>query len=81
MFAAFVTPTQDPFTMLLMAGPMIVLFEGAIQIARVVDKRRAKREAIEGFHDLDDDEASPLDARPVARWTSRVRPHRATRCR
>src|SRR3954470_18179885 len=64
VFAAFVTPTQDPFTMLLMAGPMIVLFEIAIQVARVVDRRRARREAIEGFHDVDDDEASPLDARP-----------------
>jgi sec-independent protein translocase protein TatC len=64
VFAAFITPTQDPFTMLLMAGPMIALFEGAIQIARVVDKRRARRAAIEGFHDVDDDEASPLDARP-----------------
>jgi sec-independent protein translocase protein TatC len=64
VFAAFVTPTQDPFTMLLMAGPMIVLFEGAIQIARVVDKRRARRADIEHFHDLGDDEASPLDARP-----------------
>jgi sec-independent protein translocase protein TatC len=64
VFAAFVTPTQDPFTMLLMAGPMIVLFEVAIQVARVVDKRRAKREALESFHGLDDDEASPLDPRP-----------------
>jgi sec-independent protein translocase protein TatC len=64
VFAAFVTPTQDPFTMLAMAGPMCVLFEGAIQIARVVDKRRAKRAALEGFGDLDDDEASPLDATP-----------------
>ncbi|RBY81513.1 twin-arginine translocase subunit TatC [Blastococcus sp. TF02-09] len=64
VFAAFVTPTQDPFTMLLMAGPMIVLFELAIQIARVVDKRRAKRAAVEHFHDIDDDEASPLDATP-----------------
>ncbi len=64
VFAAFVTPTQDPFTMLLMAGPMILLFELAIQIARVVDRRRARREALEHFHDLDDDEASPLDARP-----------------
>jgi sec-independent protein translocase protein TatC len=64
VFAAFVTPTQDPFTMLLMAGPMIVLFELAIQVTRVVDKRRAKRDAVEHFHDLGDDEASPLDARP-----------------
>jgi sec-independent protein translocase protein TatC len=64
VFAAFVTPTQDPFTMLLMAGPMIVLFEVAIQIARVIDKRRAKRAAVEHFHGLSDDEASPLDARP-----------------
>jgi sec-independent protein translocase protein TatC len=64
VFAAFVTPTQDPFTMLAMAGPMILLFEVAIQIARFVDRRRARREAAEGFHDLGDDEASPLDARP-----------------
>jgi sec-independent protein translocase protein TatC len=64
VFAAFVTPTQDPFTMLLMAGPMIVLFELAIQIARLVDKRRARRADVEHFHDLGDDEASPLDARP-----------------
>jgi sec-independent protein translocase protein TatC len=64
VFAAFVTPTQDPFTMLLMAGPMIVLFEVAIQVARVVDKRRAKREALESFHGIGDDEASPLDPRP-----------------
>ena len=64
VFAAFVTPTQDPFTMLLMAGPMILLFELAIQVARFVDKRRAKRDAAEHFHELSDDEASPLDAAP-----------------
>jgi sec-independent protein translocase protein TatC len=64
VFAAFITPTQDPFTMLLMAAPMCVLFELAIQIARFVDKRRAKRAAAEGLSDLDDDEASPLDATP-----------------
>ena len=64
VFAAFITPTQDPFTMLAMAVPMVVLFELAIQIARVVDKRRAKRAAAEHFHDLSDDEASPLDASP-----------------
>ena len=60
VFAAFITPTQDPFTMLAMAGPMIVLFELAIQIARFVDRRRAKRAAALGLADLDDDEASPL---------------------
>ena len=64
VFAAFITPTQDPFTMLLMAGPMIGLFELAIQLARIVDRRRARRAAAESFHDVDDDEASPLDARP-----------------
>jgi sec-independent protein translocase protein TatC len=64
VFAAFITPTQDPFTMLLMAGPMILLFEIAIQIARVVDRRRARRADVEHFHDLPDDVASPLDARP-----------------
>nr|WP_179723091.1 twin-arginine translocase subunit TatC [Petropleomorpha daqingensis] len=64
VFAAFITPTQDPFTMLLMALPMCLLFEAAIQIARVVDKRRARRAAVESFHDVGDDEASPLDASP-----------------
>jgi sec-independent protein translocase protein TatC len=66
LFAAFITPTQDPFTMLLMAAPMCVLFELAIQIARLVDKRRARREAALGLTGLDDDEASPLDASPSA---------------
>lgn len=64
VFAAFVTPTQDPFTMLLMALPMCLLFEAAIQIARVVDKRRARRESVEHFHDVPDDEASPLEPTP-----------------
>jgi sec-independent protein translocase protein TatC len=64
VFAAFITPTQDPFTMLLMAAPMCLLFEVAIQIARVVDRRRARRDAAEHFHDVGDDEASPLDTTP-----------------
>ena len=64
VFAAFVTPTQDPFTMLLMAGPMIVLFEAAIQVARIVDKRRAKREAATAFPGVGEDEPSRIDASP-----------------
>ena len=62
VFAAFITPTQDPFTMLAMAAPMCVLFEIAIQVARVVDKRRARRAVDEGLAGLDDDEASPAIA-------------------
>ncbi|GAB3345677.1 twin-arginine translocase subunit TatC [Modestobacter lapidis] len=65
VFAAFITPTQDPFTMLLMAGPMIVLFELAIQVARFVDRRRAKREAALGLTGLADDESSPLVEDPA----------------
>jgi sec-independent protein translocase protein TatC len=64
VFAAFVTPTQDPFTMLLMAAPMCVLFEIAIQVARFVDRRRARREAALGLTGLDDDEASAPVAGP-----------------
>ena len=64
VFAAFVTPTQDPFTMLVMAVPMVALFEAAIQVARLVDARRARRAAVESFHGLGDDEPSPLDPAP-----------------
>jgi sec-independent protein translocase protein TatC len=70
VFAAFVTPTQDPFTMLLMAIPMVVLFEGAIQIARFVDRRRARREAAESFPGLSVDEPSPIDTSPSTLDTS-----------
>ncbi len=47
-----------------MAVPMVLLFEGATQVARLVDRRRARRTAVESFSDLDDDAASPLDALP-----------------
>ncbi len=35
VFAAVITPTQDPYTMVLMWGPLIVLYEAAILIARL----------------------------------------------
>jgi sec-independent protein translocase protein TatC len=70
VFAAFVTPTQDPFTMLLMAGPMIVLFEGAIQFARIVDKRRARRDDALALPGVGEDEASQIDVTPSTLDTS-----------
>lgn len=63
-FAAVATPSQDPFTMCALAVPMCVLFEIAVLVAWRHDKRKAKRQAIESFHDVPDDEASPLDNTP-----------------
>lgn len=40
--AAVITPTTDPFTMMLMAGPMVVFYEVSVLVARLVARRRAK---------------------------------------
>ncbi len=57
VFAAVATPSADPFTMTLMAIPMVVLFLISEQIARYNDRRRAKQDKFAG---LSPDEASPL---------------------
>ncbi len=43
VFAAIATPSADPFTMTIMAMPMVVLFLVSEVIARYNDKRRARR--------------------------------------
>ncbi len=43
IFAAVATPSADPFTMTLMAVPMVLLFFVSEAIARVNDRRRANR--------------------------------------
>lgn len=60
VFAAFVTPGQDPISMTVLAGGLTLLFEVAVQISRVHDKRKAQRRVEEGWDGLDDDEAAPL---------------------
>jgi sec-independent protein translocase protein TatC len=57
VFAAVMTPTPDPWTMLFMAIPMVALFFIATGISLLVDRKRAKDNPYAG---LSDDEASPL---------------------
>jgi sec-independent protein translocase protein TatC len=58
VFAAVATPSTDPFSMLMLALPMTLLFMVSEVIARLVDKRRRQRAANDA---IPDDEASPLD--------------------
>ena len=58
VFAAVATPSTDPFSMLMLAIPMLVLFVAAEVIARLVDRARARRRA--SGTSWADDELSPL---------------------
>ncbi len=62
VFAAVATPTGDPVTMLLLAVPMWLLFEAAVLICRLNDRRRARGASEPDLSGLADDEASPLSA-------------------
>lgn len=63
VFAAFVTPA-DPFSMIALAGALTLLFEIALQIARLHDRRKDRRRAAEGWDGLADDEAAPFEYTP-----------------
>jgi sec-independent protein translocase protein TatC len=59
VFAAVATPSTDPFSMVMLALPMVLLFAVSEVVARLVDRRRAR--AGNALAELDDDEISPLD--------------------
>jgi sec-independent protein translocase protein TatC len=48
VFGAVATPSTDPFSMLALALPMAVLFVATEVIARLLDRRRARRLAVGG---------------------------------
>ena len=60
VFAAVMTPSPDPWSMLFLAFPMVGLFFGAVGIAALIDRRRAKRDVSVAWRNLPDDQASPL---------------------
>ena len=57
-FAAVVTPTPDPFGMTILGLCMAVLYFGAVGIAFLNDRRRARRQP---YANLNDDEVSPIE--------------------
>lgn len=59
VFAGLTVPGNDPITMLVLALSLCLLYEIAVQVSKLHDKRKGRRLAAEGFGDLDDDEASP----------------------
>lgn len=60
LFAAIATPSTDPLTMIMLAGPIWVLYFAAVVVSLLNDRRKARLEALEP----DDDEASDLDLTP-----------------
>ncbi|MEU0149310.1 twin-arginine translocase subunit TatC [Streptomyces sp. NPDC006288] len=60
-FAAIATPGGEPISMLLLAGPLAVLYFIAVGISLLNDKRKRRADP---DAELDDDEASRLDLTP-----------------
>ena len=59
VFSAVATPTGDAFTMLLLGGPLLLLYLAAGLVMRLIEQRRAKNRP-EWATDVADDQASAL---------------------
>lgn len=58
--SAIITPTPDPFTMFLLAGPLCLLYFIALGVSLLIDRRRVASGVEPDWSHLSDDEASPL---------------------
>lgn len=59
VFSALVVPGNDPITMSALGASLTVLYEVAVQVTKVHDKRQLARVGAEGLVNISDDEASP----------------------
>lgn len=60
VFAAVITPSQDPFTFLAMWVPLCVMYEVVIVFGRLRDRARRRRGRDDSTDQWGDDETSPL---------------------
>ena len=65
LFAAIATPSTDPFTMTAMAVPMCLLFEAAVLIAVIHDRRKDRRLALAKTAGPDPDDSVPSRIDPI----------------
>jgi sec-independent protein translocase protein TatC len=59
VFAGIASPSPDPLTMLLLAGPCVILVEAAELLIWANDRRRARRPSM--YEGIGDDELSPIN--------------------
>ena len=59
--AMVLTPSQDPVSMALMLIPLMILYEVGIWMAKIVDKRKAKRERLAALAETDGPELSDAE--------------------
>ena len=65
VLAALVVPGNDPITMSSLALALALLYEVAVQVSKLHDRRKLRRETAEGIGEIDDDQASELPGEPM----------------